>query len=346
MSSCDDAILKLMNEVNKGVVPFAVFWSGKHCTGESYPPSGSIGKLNTNLTSVNDPLWPSFAAAKSIFVPANISLYMESSDGSGEYIINGPQTLENIEGDPILHDAIWKPHANQVCPTMVTPASACSKLQFCFNPGDTCCQECYNCKTAGTTCNTSTCTTNCKDPLTNGTIGTIRQNPKQNWTKYIESMCTGTPFYMGPYLLNKYTPQSQTCDDFMRVYCQSNADSGICGCFSDEARNASQVLAGVDLPVKCFGTQCRANNGYLTSNMDSATCSERNCENWVAINKEYLLQTVPSEVMVCGKYTINIADATYKERQDSKTTQIIFYTIIAIFIALLIAAAVYYFTNQ
>jgi hypothetical protein len=302
---CDEQILKLANLVNQGIQPTAVFFEGTHCSGEMYPKEGSQVQVNTNLTRNNDPNWPTFKRANSIFVPQNINVRLESIDGSGYINIVGPQTIHNINADPILSSINWLP--NQDCPTVITPATACSPVQWCFNSGDTCCDECFNCKVDSTCTN---CVTTCSDENTMkfGTIGTIRQNTKQSWSIYIEEMCSGaTDFKMGPYEITEYLPQSNTCDSYMSEYCNDNS-SPVCGCFADVQYNEIENLS---LPVKCFGIHCKSTNAYLTKDMDQYQCTERNCNNWVYDNKQKLIEEYPTTDIQCGEYEINITNVEY-----------------------------------
>jgi hypothetical protein len=348
---CDEALAILANRVQNGEEPFAVFWSENNCQGEQYPPPGEVAKFDSNLTPSNDPTWPSFTSTKSFYVPSNIRVILETPIGknSGIFIINGPRLVYNIQADPILNDAVWEPITGQHCPADITAVTACSKIQWCFNSasGDNCCQECWNCAVPNGCSPNCTATLQCQETkITTGTIGMLRQSRHMNWESYIEHMCAENyEFYIGKYKITRYAAQSEQCDQFMEAYCKVNTASRTCGCFKDETANASAILQGVDLPVKCFGTNCRISGSYLTREMKSAVCTDFNCENWVIENQQWLLANYPTGVIRCGNFNINIKDAKNTLPDDNTFTRVLFWVVMGLFLVLLLSALVWAFVS-
>jgi hypothetical protein len=93
----------------------------------------------------------------------------------------------------------------------------------------------------------------------------------------------GRTEFLGPYNLFRYTPQSDSCDAWMRDnWCVNNINNVECACFEElPGIEAKSAALKVDLPVICFGPTCATQNTYKTQQMLSKPCNLTVCQQTV-----------------------------------------------------------------
>lgn len=103
----------------------------------------------------------------------------------------------------------------------------------------------------------------------------------------IRKSCLGDLLYYGGIAMDRYTPHSPFCDQYMRNYCLTHVDEDACGCFKDEASViAKSELDKVALPVTCYGPNCSSKNSYKTLAMKQVPCSRMLCKQVIKGIKE------------------------------------------------------------
>ena len=134
----------------------------------------------------------------------------------------------------------------------------------------------------------------------------------------IYDMCTlNIPYFLGPFRVSRWVPQSGACDDFMNSYCSSsiNASTDICSCITGQAELIAKY--GQNLPVSCFdpncanvGGPCCPENGYRTDDILKQGCSLTICESIIKENGQNI--TNAGDVTIyCGGKEWNVNDANF-----------------------------------
>lgn len=125
-------------------------------------------------------------------------------------------------------------------------------------------------------------------------------------------------YYLGPFRIIRWIPQSNTCDSFMTQFCSIsvNEDQNICACF--EAQKFLLEKYGVNLPATCLDANCSVNVhnkpcctevGYRTEAMVKEGCSVELCESIIEINGQDIIDSGTTEIYCSGRFW-NVADNT------------------------------------
>lgn len=134
------------------------------------------------------------------------------------------------------------------------------------------------------------------DPIASVTVSALL-----TWaSQAVEPMCMGENFFIGPYSLNRYLPQSARCDYFMtNTWCAQYPNNSECSCFKDQVtvEQKSQAL-GANLPVICFGQDCATTTSYKTQAMLAMPCNLTVCEQ--AIRSSPGIFNEGQETIFCG----------------------------------------------
>lgn len=144
-------------------------------------------------------------------------------------------------------------------------------------------------------------------------IGAFTPLVKLDWEETVlPKACMNKIYSIGVFPLERFTPQSQRCDYFMEKFCNQGTnlkDKSICGCFDDLISVKGQsALAGVDLPVMCFGEKCASTRTYKTVAMLSKPCNITICRQILnEITKDYL-NTSKQRIYCSGHFFENTGE--------------------------------------
>jgi hypothetical protein len=126
----------------------------------------------------------------------------------------------------------------------------------------------------------------------------------------VYQMCAdNTPYYLGPFKVERWIPQSNACDTFMNSLCSStiNSSSAICSCF--QAKRELFETYGVELPPTCMdpncgviGKECCSSDGYRTEDMVKEGCSLTLCTVEIDIHGQDIIDSGDNTIYCSGHY--------------------------------------------
>lgn len=149
-----------------------------------------------------------------------------------------------------------------------------------------------------------------------GNLGRVRF--EHTWEDARLDACFGrSPIMVGDVTVDRYKPQSSSCDELVHSYCVTNPLAVDCVCFLEQ----QELL--YTLPVACWGAQCQQGQGYRTAKMAEADCSKQGCVEQAAASG--LLHTN----IECGNMFF------YAEKPGTYTGAVFVTYVLPIFMALL-----------
>jgi hypothetical protein len=144
-------------------------------------------------------------------------------------------------------------------------------------------------------------------------VGAFTPLEKLDWYETIlPKACMNKIYSIGPFALERFSPQSQRCDYFIEKFCNEGdnlKNNVICGCFDDLITIKGQsALAGVDLPVMCFGEKCASTRTYKTVSMLSKPCNITICRQILNEITEDYLNTSKQRIYCSGHFFENTGE--------------------------------------
>jgi hypothetical protein len=149
-----------------------------------------------------------------------------------------------------------------------------------------------------------------KVPQNIGHFTEYKVSRNNDWYTQILSMCSEDELsFIGPNRVDRWVPQTQSCDDFMTSFCstQENQTSKICSCLTAEKTLYSKY--NVALPVICMDQNCAtedlpccATDGYRSGDMLRQGCNMTMCSKIVKGQGTQLVDAGDTEIYCAGKF--------------------------------------------